>query len=101
MSQAQPLGLLPPRWSAAGQVAVSPVSTTGLPDDGRWVSVKPPLACSAPSWGAMPTMSFMAMEKPQLLSLDRLCPLLVIAVEHWKTPPPEAPATMLLSALMG
>src|SRR5215831_2751244 len=82
MSQAQPLGRFSPRWSEAGQPALSPASITGLLGSGCCVAVNPPLGCSGPSCGAMPTMSFMAIENPQELSLDRLCPLLVIPPEH-------------------
>ena len=46
-----------PRWSVAGQAALSPASMAGLPASSAWVQVPPPLSASAPSLGSWPVMS--------------------------------------------
>src|SRR5581483_2216873 len=60
-----------PRWSVAGQYVVLPASIAGLLDKSAWVSVSPPLFCSAPNCGSVLTKS-PVLVKPQLLPESRL-----------------------------
>ena len=92
MSQAAPWGRLNPRWSVAGQSALSPASMAGLPGKGAWVSVAPPLFCSGPNNGSSPRM----LGRTPLLRLQALVISLINTYsESGETAPWQSPLPLL------
>src|SRR5439155_21469419 len=66
-------GRATPRWSVAGQAALSPASIAGLPGSRACVLVGPPLSANGPSSGSVSVMSPPALNG-QVLSLLILWP---------------------------